>query len=298
MKIEKRTKCTIALFDEDAISGVCVDGSIEKDDLLGTIIIGDRSNPKVSYVCSKLVVQGGTVKNITVRNGGVITIDSGIIDSVHVESRGEIIVNGGTVTRIRECGGCVRGPFMKDRGTLVFEPFVHRGYSLEGTVTIHDENVFKDGYGRNASITIFEGSLLNYNIDHSTLTIYRGGTCNDTVLTNYSMICIRGGNVKNVEIKDHSHVSLSPIIDENGEYVDLLEHVENVIVRKDAWIELYYNEGEDVPSTDGLTIEDGVFIHTIFCDDNDVEHTTTKVHYNGELLSVNDYNNLTKEENK
>ena len=294
MKINKQTMCTITLGPNDAISNVCVDGSITKDSLLGVIMHNnDNGEPVIEYVCSRLIIQGGVAKGVNIRDGGEVVVDSGLIDVVQVEYGGHLTVNGGDATGITESGGAVNGPFMKDKGSLSFEPCSSTFHMLKGDITLHTGTTFRRSDCWDANVVILGGVLENCSTHHSTVNVYQGGTCRDVHMVGYSSLVIYGGTVENVKVACNSHIFLSPMVDQNGKYINLLEHVKNVTVRNSAWIEIHYDEGEEIPSLDGLTIEDGTHVYIDRYDDDDVAHHSTFVYHQGKLISIDEYKKLT-----
>lgn len=247
MQIKKHTLCTIAVGPGDFISNVVVmnDQGFHEDQC--GCLIDDQGNPR--FVCTELIVNGGKVSRVTVKQGGKVQAIEGEIEKISLWQRGELFVKNATVRDISEEGGSV---FLKDADYTPELTFYFNGYIaiIDGVCTIHN------------------GTHINHTtlLANSNCMIYGGGILSGSKICEKAMVHLRGGSIKTCESNGELRVykGVMEDVSVNTGTLNIYDGdditFKNVKVLNTAKIYRKAFNGAKLPSLDGLSIENGTQI--------------------------------------
>lgn len=249
MKINKTTTCEILVGINDYISNIIVIGSEGfHEDQLG-IQVNDRGEPH--YVCTKLIVNGGRVGGVTVKENGVVIAESGEIDCVELCQNGKMYINKAKVTNIVEAGGAFFASG-DAKGT----------WSCSGNISVF----IVDGH-----CTVHKGSILGHTnfLSGAHVVVYTDGLLREASITSHAALIVRGGTVANSKSLGHIEIVdglLKDVIVDDGDFV-ILESGEpcfkNVKISNKVKIRRTASSTSKIKLNDslkGLDIEDGTEI--------------------------------------
>ena len=247
MQIKKHTLCTIAVGPGDFISNVVVmNDQGFHDDQCGCLI-DDRGTPH--FVCTELIVNGGKVSTVTVKQGGKVQAIEGEIEKISLWQRGEMFVKNATVRDISEEGGSV---FLTDADCTPELTFYFNGYIaiIDGVCTIHN------------------GTHINHTalLADSNCMIYDGGILSESEICERAMVHLHGGSIKtcksNGELRVYKGVIEDVSVNTGALYIYGGDDItfKNVKVLNTVKIYRKAFNGAELASLDGLLIEDGTQI--------------------------------------
>lgn len=250
MKINKTTTCEIIVDINDYISNITVIGSegFHADDRFG-VQINDRGEPH--YICSKLIVNGGHVGGVTVKQGGVVIAESGEIDRVELCQNGKMYINKAKVTNIKEAGGAFFA-YSDAKGA----------WSCAGNISVF----IVDGH-----CTVHKGSILGHTnfLSGAHVVVYTDGLLKEASITPQAALLVRGGTVVNSKSSGHIEIVdglLKDVTIDDGDFVILgggEPCFENVKISNKVKIRIMTSSTSKLKLSDvlkGLDIEEGTKI--------------------------------------
>ena len=217
MNITKRTSCILTVYKDDAVSNVLVTNEYASQaEMLGFTL----KNDVPTIICSHLYIKGGTVINVSIKNGGSVTVESGKLDGVSICRGGRLDLGPkAKATRVMECGGAVYCCYpwtMTDDEIKNACQFMYSDMyisELTGTVTLHENTKFHNLIvGKNAFIELIGGTIEHSTFDGCSISL-RYGSLIDCAISN-ATVNIDGGCIGNVVFKSGCIINIGVLEDD------------------------------------------------------------------------------------
>ena len=246
MRIKKSTMCSIEVGPGDFISDVSVMNDHGFSEKQCGCLVNDQGIPH--FVCTDLVINGGKVSGIKVKQGGKVHAFEGEIENIDIWQNGELFVKNASVKGIHESGGSV---FPMDADCEPKLEFCFDGYVaiLDGKSTlhegtrIHDTNVLKG-----ANCLIYGGTLEKSKVLDGSVVTLRDGFIKDCEV--FGNLRVYKGVVENTLIK------YGKLIIYDGDTITF----KNVKVSNDVTIYRKAYTSRKLPSLEGIDIRKGTKI--------------------------------------
>lgn len=246
MRIKKSTVCAIEVGPGDFISDVTVMNDHGFSEKQCGCLMNDQGIPH--FVCTDLVINGGKVSGIKVKQGGKVHAFEGEIENIDIWQNGELFVKNASVKGIRESGGSV---FPMDADCEPKLEFCFDGYVaiLDGKSTLHEGTcIHNTSILKGSNCFIYGGTLEKSNVlDGSIVTLHGGSIENCEVL---GEVRVYKGVVENTLIKR------GKLIIYDGDTIAF----KNVIVSNKVTIYRKAYNGSKLPSLEGIDIKTGTKI--------------------------------------
>lgn len=246
MRIKKSTVCAIEVGPGDFISDVTVMNDHGFSEEQCGCLVNAQGIPH--FVCTDLVIVGGKVSGIKVKQGGKVHAFDGEIENIEIWQKGELFVKNASVKGIHESGGSV---FPMDANCEPKLEFCFDGYVaiLDGTSTLHQGTRIHD-------TSILKGS---------NCFIY-GGTLEKSKVLDGSVVTLRDGFIKNCEVLGEVRVYKGVVENTLIKYGTLIIYggdtftFKNVKVSNGVTIYRKAYDGSKLPSLEGIDIKKGTKI--------------------------------------
>jgi hypothetical protein len=212
-------------------------------------------------ICSRLVVKGSTVSDISVLEGGAVRVEEdGYIDDVYVYPGGIVVIGCGCCYgNIHECGGyidfdgietntvnhnTVRNLELIDKLATVHEGTKFKHVTISGNSKLHIRGkvyALKASNGENTEINVYDGGKLKYSkiSENATVIAHSGSTIHDLVVDKGATLEVhKGAILENVTIEEDGIISV-----EVGFDAKVLKH--NVTIKNTKSVMCFNIKNED-----------------------------------------------------